>query len=415
MNDIRSIVLVCTSDLLGGAAVVTYRLMNALKKLGVKASMLVMNKFSDDPDVHVIGSRLSRKIKFVAERGYIFTHNGFNRADHFKVSVANTGFDISRHPLVKEADAVILSWINQGLLSLADIRRLAATGKRLAWVMHDMWCMTGACHHAQDFHGFKEHCGNCRYFYDEKKEKDLSYKGISRKEALYNSIPGLKFVAVSSWLRDRANDSRLLQGRDLHLIANAFPAEDFYISPKGIELPDEIDFSKKLIIMGAARLDDPIKNFPLAVSSLNRLVEMDCRLAEGCQAVFFGDIRDKTYLDDLKMPYVYLGPVSNRSMITELYARSTVVLSTSLFETLPGTIIEGMSAGCTPVTTGNGGQRDIVEHGFTGYITGNDSDEIASALIVALKVPFDRRLQHEATKSRFSDEVIAQRFIELLS
>ena len=415
MKEPRSIFLVCTSDLHGGAAVVTYRLMLALRKCGVKASMLVMNKFSNDPDVHVVGNNLCRKLNFIAERGYIFTHNGFNRADLFKVSLANFGFDISRHPLVKNADAVILSWINQGMLSLADIKKLAETGKSFAWVMHDMWCMTGACHHAQECRRYTEHCGNCPYFYKGDKTKDLSYKGISRKKRLFDSVPGLKMVAVSSWLRVRAKESSLLRNRDIHLIPNAFPARDFHITPAGSELPNGLDISKKLIIMGAARLDDPIKNFPLAISSLNRLTELDPMLAEECQALFFGDLRDKTLLENLKMSHVHVGPVSERSTIIEMYARSAVVLSTSLFETLPGTIIEGMSAGCTPVTTGNGGQRDIVDHGLTGYIVNGDSEEIARAIIKALKEPFDREGQHIAIEKRFSDDVIARKFIELLS
>lgn len=414
MKEPRSIVLVCTSDLHGGAAVVTYRLMKALKKHGVQASMLVMNKFSNDPDVHVVGNGLSRKLSFIAERGYIFTHNGFNRADLFKVSLANTGFDISRHPLVKSADAVILSWINQGMLSLADIKKLAGTGKSIAWVMHDMWCITGACHHARECRRYTEHCGNCPYFFEGRKEKDLSYKGISRKKKLYDSVLGLKMVAVSSWLRDRAKESSLFRNREIHLIPNAFPAQDFHITPTGSGLPTGIDPSKKLIIMGAARLDDPIKNFPLAISSLNCLAELDPTLADECQVLFFGDLRDKTLLENLKMSHVHVGPVSERSTIIEMYARSTVVLSTSLFETLPGTIIEGMSAGCTPVTTGNGGQRDIVDHGQTGYIVSGDSEEIARAIIKALKDPFDRSTQHRTIEKRFSDDVIARKFIGLL-
>ncbi|MDE6085420.1 MAG: glycosyltransferase, partial [Muribaculaceae bacterium] len=367
------------------------------------------------PDVHVVGTALTRKFNFVAERGYIFSHNGFNRSDLFKVSVADTGFNISCHPQVRDADAVILSWINQGMLSLHDIKRLVSTGKALAWVMHDMWCMTGACHHAQDCGRYIEHCGNCQYFYEGKRRYDLSYRGICRKRQLYEAAPGLKMIAVSSWLRDRAKESSLLAEREVYLVPNAFPAQDFYTEPSGLPVPAGIDSEKKLIIMGAARLDDPIKNFPLAISSLNGLVELEPELADKCQAIFFGDLRDKTLLDQLKMSYVHLGPLNDRRVIIELYARSAVVLSTSLFETLPGTIIEGMAAGCTPVATGNGGQRDILDDGVTGYLVNSDSYEIANALRKSLSQPFDRVIQHQVIEKRFSAEVIARSFLNLLS
>lgn len=43
------------SDTLGGAAIVTYRLMRALRRQGVDAKMVVYTKLTDDPNVSVIG------------------------------------------------------------------------------------------------------------------------------------------------------------------------------------------------------------------------------------------------------------------------------------------------------------------------------------------------------------------------
>lgn len=410
-----NVVLVCNSDLTGGAAVVTYRLMVALCDLGHDASMLVMNKTGDDPRVHVVGSSFGRKLRFYGERAAIFARNGFNRRDLFKVSIADTGFDLSRHPLVKEADLVILSWINQGLLSLNGVRHLAKSGKRVAWIMHDMWCMTGACHHALDCDGYKHECGNCRYFRDGKWANDLSRRGWERKKRLYDGCPELTMIAVSNWLAGCARDGSLLRNHDVRVIPNAFPDELFYTEPRGVELPVGIDVSRRLIVMGAARLDDPIKGFPTAIAALNELADKRPDIAASCQAVFYGDLRDPSALDKLKMPHVHTGRISRQEVLRELFSRSTVVLSTSLFETLPGTLIEGMAAGCTPVTTGNGGQRDIVDDGVTGHITTDAPADIADAIARALDAPCDRSRQHETIARRFGAQAVARQILSVYS
>ena len=408
------VVFLSKSDLTGGAAVVTHRLMDAMCALGVDCSMLVMDKAGDDPRVHIVGNRFGRQARFVAERAMIFARNGFNRRDLFKVSIADTGFDLSRHPLVKDADAVVLSWVNQGLVSLKGVKRLVDSDKRVVWIMHDMWCMTGACHHALHCDRYTDKCGHCRYFFNGAHADDLSYKGWQRKQRLYTSCPGLTMVVVSSWLAECATRSSLLRDHDVRILHNAFPAADFYTTPRGLQLPSGIDLSRRLIIMGAARLDDPIKNFPLCINALNELAERRPDIKGSCQAVFYGDLRDPSVLDALHFPYAHTGRISDPSMLRELFSHGTVVLSTSLFETLPGTLIEGMAAGCTPVTTGNGGQRDIVDDGVTGFITASTPRDIAEALARALDNPCDRRLQHEAIASRFDSQVIAKKMLEII-
>lgn len=393
----------------------TYRLMCSLCDMGHEASMLVMNKTGNDPRVHVIGHPLGRKIRFVAERAYIFTHNGLDRRGLFKVSVANTGYDVSRHTLVRDADAVILAWVNQGMMSLRGIRRLVATGKRVIWVMHDMWCMTGICHHALKCRGYQGECGNCPYIKHGTETSDLSRHVWQRKQAMYASCPTMSMVAVSSWLAGRAQQSSLLRDREITVIPNAFPDTEFYTTPRGlVELPSTIDTTRHLIVMGAARLDDPIKDFPMAIAALNHLYETRPDIAHNSQAVFYGNLRNPELLAGLRFPHTYLGSISNRQGLAELYAHAQVVLSTSLFETLPGTIIEGMAAGCTPVATGDGGQRDIIDHGQTGYITGHDAESIAQAIADALGMPCDRTRQHETIVNRFGSREIAKRYIRLI-
>ena len=229
---------------------------------------------------------------------------------------------------------------------------------------------------------------------------------------LYNQASNIQFIAVSNWLASVARKSSLLKGRSIKVIPNAFPVDDFYTSPGKHPLPDGIDTSKRLIVMGAARLDDHIKNFDLAIDSLNQLQIIAPSTANQCQAVFFGDLRHPDALDRLSFNHIHLGRLTNQSVIRELYANASIVLSTSRFETLPGTLIEGMAAGAIPVTTGNGGQRDIVTDGVNGFIAESTPQSISAQLLNALKLHIPREEQHSTIVYKFSATVVAQAIID---
>ncbi|MDE6810713.1 MAG: glycosyltransferase, partial [Muribaculaceae bacterium] len=92
-----------------------------------------------------------------------------------------------------------------------------------------------------------------------------------------------------------------------------------------------------------------------------------------------------------------------------------VVISSSLFETLPGTLIEGQASGCIPVTFGRGGQRDIIDHMKNGYIAEyKNSKSLAEGIIWALSRPVDREELHNHVETKFSSKIIARRYMRLL-
>ncbi len=394
------------SDSRGGASVVTMRLLKALVAQGVDARMLVVHASTDNPRVEVVGSKPRRRMAFLAECGEIFTQNGLNRRDLFKVSTGSFGVSVVNHPWVKDADVVVLAWINQGMLSLGEIRHLCAA-KPVVWTMHDMWNPVGACHHAGECERWRDgsECGGCPLVGGH----GLARRVFRRKKRLYAQTD-INFVAVSNWLADRCRQSPLMASSRLMVIPNAFPVEEF--TPHAAKsLPASLSAlpSTKLIVMGAARLDDPIKDIDLAIDSLNRLN------AKGVTAVFYGSLKDEHCLDRLKFPHVWLGPIET-SAVAPLMSRATVVLSTSRYETLPGTVIEGMAAGATPVTTPNGGQRDIIDHGVNGYIADIASPEnIAHLIEKALDKPFDREAQHQTVLHKFSADSVARRYVELFT
>lgn len=406
------VLLVCSSDLLGGAAIVTWRLMNALRTEGIDARMLVYTRLSDSELVSDVSSRFMRGLKFVTERGLIMLNNGFDRDKLFKVSAANVGIDITNHPWVREADVINLNWINQGLLSIKGIARLAAMGKPLVWTMHDMWCMTGVCHHAFECDRFSKECGCCGQL-NSSAQGDLSHRVWRRKMKLYDRCP-VTFVAVSNWLAAKARSSSLLRRRRIKVIPNAFPIESFPTGPR----PDFPTFDpiegRRRLIFGAARIDDPIKGLPILIEALNIIFDNHPEIAKSTGIIFFGDIRNKSALDNLRFAYLNMGRVSDPKLLRQLYASSSVVVSSSLYETLPGTLIEGKAAGCYPVTFGRGGQSDIVTHLEDGYIARyKDPADLANGIIWALNQPERRQELHENVGRKFAADVVARRYIAL--
>ena len=406
------IVIINHSDSRGGASVVSMRLLEALVAVGEDVSMLVVHKAGDNYRVHVASSGLRKKIPFLAEHTRIFASNGFTRQDLFAVSIATDGLPLSKHPLVRQADVVMFNWVNQGMLSLREISRICAMGKRVIWTMHDMWNATGICHHAGDCRRFilTPGCGDCPLLHGRRGEHDLSRRTWKRKKALYDSSD-IRFVAVSSWLATKCAESSLMSHCSVDVIPNAFPVDEFYIEPRMSRAELGLPEDKKLIVMGAARLDDPVKGLPLAIEALNGLADGGCKDAH---AVFFGAIRDSAALDALKMPYTALGMVADASILRELYAQSTVVLSSSLYETLPGTLIEGQAAGCWAVSFGEGGQADIIEHGKTGYIARyRDAADLAAGIRLGLGGDFSPERQRQSVVDRFSAPAVAARYMAL--
>ncbi|MDE6100521.1 MAG: glycosyltransferase [Paramuribaculum sp.] len=404
------VAIICHSDLLGGASIVTYRLMAALRDAGVDARMVVFNKYSEDPSVEEGASRLLRGTVFFYERLGIALRNGFSRKNLFKVSTASTGLPVHNHPWVKEADVILLSWINQGLLSLRGIERLSRLGKPIVWTMHDMWCLTGICHHARECRAYFNECGHCQ-FLTGGSSNDLSRSVFLKKQKLFDRIP-ITFVAVSNWLAGCSSKSRLLGNRDVRVIPNAFPIDSFFTHPT--TRIERLVEAENYILMGAARLDDPIKGLPAAIEALNYLFDNRPDIAKRSQVVFFGALGDSNALAGLRFPFQHLGTINDPNTLRQLYARSKVVLSSSLYETLPGTLIEGLASGALPVSFGRGGQADIIDHKVNGYIAeyGNHVD-FARGIVWAIESNPDREALHEDIRRRFSASAVASRYLDL--
>lgn len=413
------IAIINKSDSTGGAAVVSLRLTQALRNLGHDARLIVTEKLTDYPYVTEAASNTGVKIPFLAERLKIFLANGRNRATLFQFDTASDGLPIHRLPFVQEADAICLNWVNQGMLSLKEIGKLLDSGKPVVWTMHDMWCMTGICHHAGSCTSYKSPSGLCRECPLMPTGSRLALKTLLRKKKLYEGKTGnrIHFVCVSNWLAGLAKSSTLLYDQDVSVIPNAFPID----RNTETNIQDEERKDKKRIVFGAARLDDPVKGLSVLAEATKILADNYPAIAGRLELITFGGVKNPDSLNGITIAHKHLGKV-DPSAIRSIYESGDIVVSTSEWETLPGTLIEGQAWGCIPVALDHGGQRDIIDHLRTGYLAPYDEDPhknaeaIAEGIIWAFQAPVEvRDSMHKSVCDRFSEEAVAKRYLEIFN
>ena len=400
------VVIINRSDALGGAAIASARLCHALQSAGADGRMLVLDRRTDDDCVQAVGSQWGNRYRFLAERLGIFTRNGFSRDTLFRIDTASRGVDLSSHPWVQQADVVVLGWVNQAMLSLDGVARLAALGKPLVWVMHDMWNCTGVCHHAEECKGVYCQCENCPLLPAGSK---MAHRTWQRKQELYKGS-AIHFVAVSTWLKRMCRASNLMHDSDITVIPNAIDVAQF--DPGFLDdNPWNVEPGRQVVVMGAARLDDPIKGFDRLTAAMHWLAEQRPEAAGRVHLVLYGALRDASVLDGFPVPYTHLGYVTD---IEHVYRHAHIVLSSSTRETLPTTLVEGMACGCTAVTTGEGGQADIVSHLKNGFVTSTlDPEDLAKGIEWALDNNCDRQAQHNWIADKFDMAAVASEHLSL--
>ena len=410
------VLIINTTERQGGPAIAAYRLTEALKNNGIKAKMLVREKQTDRLSVTGLKMNAWRVWQFIWERILIWKENRFRKHNLFAVDIANTGTDITAIPEFQEADIIHLHWINQGMLSLNDIRKILQSGKPVVWTMHDMWPCTGICHHARECDKYHQECHHCPYIYKGGSKKDLSNQVFKKKKELYQLAP-ITFITCSQWLKGRAGQSALLNGHTIVDIPNPintglFKPQNTVAARNRMGLPTD----KKLILFGSVKVTDKRKGIDYFIESCKLLAEKHPELKEELGVVVYG--KNSEQLKPLIPFQVFpLDFISSDKDLVNVYNAVDLYVTPSLEENLPTTIMEAMACGVPCVGFNVGGIPEMIDHLHNGYVAEYKSaEDLANGVIWTLNESEYRTLSEEACRkavSNYSESTVAKKYIDV--
>lgn len=409
------VLIINTSERIGGAAIAANRLMEALKNNGIKTKMLVRDKQTDQISVVELKKSWWKVWQFIWERVVIWQANHFKKHNLFAVDIANTGTNITALPEFTQADVIHLHWINQGMLSLTDIRRIIQSGKPIVWTMHDMWPFTGICHYAGDCDKYATQCHNCPQLYKGSR-KDIAYRTFQKKKKLFEGAQ-ITFVACSRWLESLAKKSDLIKGQTITNIPNAintnlFKPRDKKQAREKCHLPQD----KKLLLFGSVKITDKRKGIDYLVSACKQIASSYPDFSKELGVVVFGNQAEQ-YASLFPFPIYPMNYVSNEKELVDIYNAVDLYVTPSLQDNLPNTIVEAMACGIPCIGFNVGGIPQMIDHLHNGYVTEyQSSKDLANGIHWALTEGEYESLSEEACRkavSSYSESTIAKKYVEI--
>ncbi len=161
------------------------------------------------------------------------------------------------------------------------------------------------------------------------------------------------------------------------------------VSLQNVEIESLDRVKKENIIVTVGRLGDWYKHNELLVEAIERFPES---LREKWKVYLVGPSTKEfdEYINDemkkcawLKQMIVLTGPIMDRQMLYEMYARSKIFVLTSRSESFGIAAIESMYFGCYPVLTDYGTiVKDITDNGTYGDIVQQDDSETLAKRII---------------------------------
>ena len=410
------VLIINTSERIGGAAIAASRLMESLKNNGIKAKMLVRDKQTDQISVVRLKSNWLQVWKFMWERIVIWSANRFRRYHLFDVDIANTGTDITSLPEFRQADVIHLHWVNQGMLSLKDIRKILTSGKPVVWTMHDMWPCTGICHYARECKNYQQECHDCPYIYKGGGRKDLSYRTFRKKQKLYSYAP-IHFVTCSHWLKEQAQTSALFEGKSLTNIPNAINTNLFKpMNKKEARAKFMLPEGKKLVLFGSLKITDKRKGVDYLIEACKLLAEKHPEWKESLGVVVFGN-QSQQLQEQLPFHVYPLPYIKNEHEIVNIYNAVDLFTIPSLEENLPNMIMEAMACGVPCVGFNVGGIPEMIDHLHNGYVAQyKSSEDFANGIHWILTEPEYDELSAQACRKvlgNYSESIIAKKYTDV--
>lgn len=365
------------SDSKGGAAIAAVRHHDAMLAADMDSEMLVIEHRRHYPHI-------DRHFRFKETRAFLRIPHKIFKWIHRPYGIWSSnmhGFDLSNDPKVKEADVIILHWVNFYMMSIKSIEKILKTGKPVYWFMHDMWPITGGCHHAFDCLKYMTHCGNCPYLRNHKgsgKEKDLSWRQFEEKLKRLSPYSNLHILTPSNWLASKTTESALFKAHSVEVVrnildTNIFKPKDKVGARRRLGLPED----KKLILFGANNLQSVYKGWNLLKEALSLPID-------GAEGVIYGGSCPETLQAELGIKITNMGNISDLDHLIDLYSACDVLVSPSLADNYPNVIVEAHACGLPVVGTNVGGIPEMIREGVDGRIVEPNGKSIREGILSVL-------------------------------
>jgi glycosyltransferase involved in cell wall biosynthesis len=212
------------------------------------------------------------------------------------------------------------------------------------------------------------------------------------------------------------------EGACKFLIAKGFPPRKFTVIPNGVEPlrldpPSEtaarIDPSRPLQLLCVARFV-PRKQHHVLLRALASLRDVDLVCS------FVGEGPERTEMERLALSLALDGAVRfcgvrPRAEVVEMLRHTDIFVLCSLWEGLPGSVLEAMSAGVPVIGTDVNGTRELIDHRKTGLLVpSGDERALADAIRElstdhALRARLARAGWHQARDQYSFDQLVERK------
>lgn len=340
-----NILFIGTTDILGGAAKVSWELKSYLDKTGHKTSMFVADKRSNDPSVKVIPRQAWRRYL-----GFLLATESLLSSDW-----------ILDTPEFKEADIVHCHNLHGRFFNLGTLKKMSVL-KPVIWTLHDEWALTPHC--AYTMEGTEKRNG--LYVCPSKDVAprilwDNSRRLARWKNRIYESSK-LHIVTPSKWLEDRTRQTTLAS-QDIHLIPNGIDTKTFTQSDKAkarvaLNLPQD---KQIVLFLAVDAKDNTWKGWKHTQAIIDRAT-----LADSKDTIFLcvGNLAQHENEGLVR----YVGHVSDKETLSLYYSAADALLFTSIAENFPLVVLEAMSCGLPIAAFDVGGVKEVVTHRENGFI-----------------------------------------------
>jgi glycosyltransferase involved in cell wall biosynthesis len=361
-----SVLQVNSSDIGGGAEVVSLSLHRAYRARGHDSSLAVGLARSGEDGVVQIGDGRSRRSRALRDPGVLL--DVARGREDFRFPASHGVLDLPPKP----PDVLHLHNLHGGYFDLRGLPELSAHQPTVV-TMHDEWLYTGHCAYTLDSERWLEGCGSCPHLDSYPALRvDGTAENWRRKAALYQRSR-LHVVCPSEWLLERARRSMLAPA-----IASA------RVIPNGIDLglfaPERRSGRGEPVVVFAAQgaRTNPYKDF----ETLRRALEL--LRDRGLLAVALGEAGPEERIGDVTLrsePFQAREEVAKRLRRADLYVHATRA------DNHPLAVLEALASGVPVVACRVGGIPEQLTDETGLLVEPRDAQGFAAAIAQLLDDP----------------------------